>query len=240
MIYKRPNKVIEVTKNNMAWREQLPLIKWYKENKNNFLINDKNNKINVFFTEIFEQYLSYKWIIPTDKVLELGARYGTVSCTINSILENKRHHVAVEPDKSVHKTLKKNKKKFNAKFKICKKALSNTPLEFVIDDNDIHGNYTKETTKNKSNVETITHENFFKKYDIKFNILIADCEGCLCKFFEENETFLNQLELILLEQDRECGYESLYNKFSQHGFTKVESILNDYQQVWTKEPTGLD
>ncbi len=52
-------------------------LKFYDENDN--LINNK-------FLESIEQILSKKYIKSTDRVLELGARYGTVSCVINKIL----------------------------------------------------------------------------------------------------------------------------------------------------------
>jgi len=45
---------------------------------------DENNKIiNHQELEAEEQKLSEKYIEENDIVLELGARYGTVSCTIN-------------------------------------------------------------------------------------------------------------------------------------------------------------
>ena len=65
------------------------------------------------------------------------------------MLNNKKNHVVVEPDKSVHNALSKNKKNCNAKFTICKKAISNIPLEFI---NIAHmglASYTKETNNLK-------------------------------------------------------------------------------------------
>ena len=40
-----------------------------------------------------EQELAEKYINKDDIVLELGARYGSVSCIINSKLSNKTNHV---------------------------------------------------------------------------------------------------------------------------------------------------
>ena len=45
-------------------------------NEENKLINHKN-------LETIEQFLVKKYIERNDSVLELGARYGTFSCTIN-------------------------------------------------------------------------------------------------------------------------------------------------------------
>ena len=55
--------------------------------------------------EVQEQHDANYYIRPDDKVLEIGARYGGVSITINKILKNKRDHVAVEPDSTVWESL---------------------------------------------------------------------------------------------------------------------------------------
>ena len=112
-----PNKIIEINKKDKKWRNQLIAVK----NKYIFY-NEKDELLNPYVHEIFEQYLTYKWIKPDDIVLELGARYGIISCSVNSMLNNKKNHVVVEPDKLVHNALIKNKKYCNAKFTICKKS----------------------------------------------------------------------------------------------------------------------
>jgi hypothetical protein len=53
--------------------------------------------INHKTTEHHEQFLANKLIQGNDCVLELGARYGTVSCTINNKLINKENQVVIEP-----------------------------------------------------------------------------------------------------------------------------------------------
>jgi hypothetical protein len=40
---------------------------------------------------MFEQYLITKWVKPTDVVLEIGARYGIASYTIQTILNDKKN-----------------------------------------------------------------------------------------------------------------------------------------------------
>jgi len=235
---RKSNNIIEITKKNYKWRTQLPAIIWNKDNK--FL--DENNKIiNPFYHEIFEQYLMYKWIKPDDIVLELGSRYGIISCTINSMLNNKKNHVVVDPDKNILKPLKLNKKNFKAEFKICNKAISNTPLNFILHKNGI-GNFTVEknkinNNKNVINIPNITSKQFFTKYPLNFNVLIADCEGCLFKFFNENMFLLNQLNLIIFEKDNEenCDYNKVIKLLKNNNFIKVDSLLNDFQQVWIKK-----
>lgn len=52
---------------------------------------DRHGKvIDTATLETEEQELAKKYIEPNDIVLELGARYGTVSCAINGKLANKK------------------------------------------------------------------------------------------------------------------------------------------------------
>jgi hypothetical protein len=54
--------------------------------------------VDVTSNEKLEQDLADTYINDDDVVLELGARYGAVSCTINSKLKIKTNQVVVEPD----------------------------------------------------------------------------------------------------------------------------------------------
>ena len=49
----------------------------------------EENKIDIDHVEKTEQDLANEYILENDVVLELGARYGSVSCVINSKLNNK-------------------------------------------------------------------------------------------------------------------------------------------------------
>ena len=69
--------------------------------------NEHNQLINNSVEEVDEQLMSLEYIEPTDIVLELGARYGTVSVLTSKIVENKGKLVSVEPDSSIIPTLKK-------------------------------------------------------------------------------------------------------------------------------------
>ena len=227
-----PNNIIEINQKDKTWRKQLIAVK----NKYIFY-NEKDELINPFFHEIFEQYLTYKWIKPDDIILELGARYGIVSCSVNQMLNNKKNHVVVEPDKSVHSVLSQNKKNCNAKFTICKNPISNIPLEFINIKQYGLASYTKETTNIKKQIN-ITFDEFIKKYKLKFNVLIIDCEGCLCNFLIEcPREMMKNINCIIFEKDNEklCNYEAIvYIKLKELKFSKVDTLLNDFQQVWTR------
>ena len=73
-------------------------------------IRDQNGKsVNIAFLEKPEQDLAQQYIKENDIVFELGARYGSVSCIINSKLKCKTNQVVVEPDERVWNALERNK-----------------------------------------------------------------------------------------------------------------------------------
>ena len=55
------------------------------------IIDLYGNKVDIEHIEKHEQDLSKQYILENDIVLELGARYGSVSCVINSKLNNKKN-----------------------------------------------------------------------------------------------------------------------------------------------------
>jgi precorrin-6B methylase 2 len=100
----------------------------------------KGNKINTNVIEHDEQQIANKFISQNDIVLELGARYGSVSCIINSKLNNKYNQVVVEPDKRVWDALEQNRERNNCKFNIVKGFISNKKLDLTNLD-CCHGGY---------------------------------------------------------------------------------------------------
>lgn len=265
---RKPNNIILIdinNKKNFSWRNNLPLVKFSKQNKINFYDSD-NKKIDLTTYEMFEQYLVSKWIKSNDIVLELGGRYGIVSCTINMLLKSKykKLHTVIEPDNSIIKILLSNRKITQSKFTIEKCPINNNEIVFYKSSESLGlGNFIADTKKikyennnlinlksnfEKINLQNITHEDFFNKFKQKFNVLIADCEGCLCDFFSQNEKILIQLEMIIFEMDNEniCNYNNIYELLKKYNFILIDSIdtkkwnqddtfeIIKFQQVWIK------
>ena len=180
-----------------------------------------------------EQDLANKYIEENDVVLELGARYGSVSCIINSKLKCKTSQVVVEPDDRVWDALERNKQVNNCEFHILKGFISQKKLGLTNLD-DFHGGYgstyiiTDETT-----IPSYTLDEVMKKYNVSFNVLVADCEGFLEIFFDENPTFYDMLRLIIFEADylEKCNYNKIRYRLKEKGFTQ---LLGGYQNVWIK------
>jgi hypothetical protein len=103
------------------------------------IIDLNGNKIDTTLIEKPEQDLANQYILENDVVLELGARYGSVSCVINSKLNNKKNQVVVEPDSRVWNALEQNKINNNCEFNIVKGFISNKKLDLTNLDNCLDG-----------------------------------------------------------------------------------------------------
>ena len=195
------------------------------------ILNENEVIIDTKTTEAYEQYLANTYILKNDVVLELGARYGSVSCVINSKLDNKYNQVVVEPDMRVWDVLERNKKTNNCNFNIVKGFISNKNLGLT----NLDKNYgTTSIETDDTNIPSYTLSEVEQKYNLKFNVLVADCEGFLETFFDENPQLYTELELIIFEADypEKCNYEKIKMNLKNSNFI---NILNGFQNVWVKD-----
>ena len=203
-------------------------IRWNKEDfipeevDNNVYYDEHNNVISHKTEERDEQEMAYKYIEPNDIVLELGGRYGTVSNVINHKLNNKTNHVVVEPDTIVIDALNKNRK--NYEYYVENSIISNTNKQLV------GSGYGKMTIDTEETTQTnrITYSEFKKKYPKKFNVIVADCEGCLGGFLDIMGDDLNYVKKILFEADQPhvCNYDEIMKKLKSIGFVEKEKKFN--------------
>ncbi len=207
--------------------------------------NEENKIINHKNLETVEQYLVKKYIKGSDSVLELGARYGTVSCTINKKINNPSNQVSVEPDYRVIGALQKNRDINNCKFHIIYGFISNEKLSLERTDHICQGNadlkgYGSTFVKdNSSKIKSYKITEIEKNYNLKFNSLVADCEGYLEKFLEENPNLYKQLNKIIFEEDygEKCNYKEIKSKLKEHNFIEKEYLSDGkiFHSVWIKE-----
>lgn len=200
-----------------------------------FKIYDENNKlIDTNKIEKSEQDLAQKYILPNDFVLELGARFGSVSCIINSKLTKKTNQVVVEPDERVWKALESNRDLNKCKFNIVKGFVSNKKLGLTNLNAYLDGYGSTFVEDENTKIKSYTLDEIKTMYNIKqFNVLVADCEGFLEVFFDENPTFYDSLRMIIFEADypEKCNYDKIKNTLFKKGFHKV---LEGHQNVWIK------
>ena len=214
----------QIIENNL-YDKNGEIMKFYDENNN---IID-NNSIDNNSIEYIEQELVNKYILEDDIVLELGARYGTVSCSINKKLKNKHNQISVEPDDKVWYSLEMNKIKNNCNFNIVKGFVSNKKLGLT---NDGYGSTF--TFDDITQIPSYSLDEIKIKYNINnFNVLVADCEGFLEIFFDENPELYESLRLIIFEADYadKCNYDKIRQKLILNKFCK---ILEGHQNVWIK------
>jgi FkbM family methyltransferase len=197
------------------------------------ILDLRGNKINIQIVEKCEQDLANKYILENDIVLELGARYGSVSCVINSKLNNKNNQVVVEPDNRVWNALEKNKKNNNCEFNIIKGFISNKKLDLTNLDCCMDGYGSTFIENSQTKIPSYSLDEIMNKYNLNFNVLVADCEGFLELFFDENPNFYDNLRLIIFEADypEKCNYDKIKNNLIKRKFNK---ILEGHQNVWIK------
>ena len=193
-----------------------------------YFVEDNGKKVDISTYEPSEMKLVWTYIKPDDVVLELGARVGVVSCTIARRLTNQRNLVSVEPDHRAIFSLQKNKMKNNCDFQIYPGFVSKKPLS--LRDNHI---WTNSFHDPESTMDRCTLEELQANTGCKFNVLIADCEGFLESFYDENPWFFSQLRMIIYERDapQRCDYKKIETALESLGFKEVEK---GFDCVWTK------
>jgi len=192
--------------------------------------DEKNNIINNNIFEADEQRLANKYIKNHHVVLELGARYGTVSHIINTNIAVKTNQVSVEPDSRVWSALERNRQLYNSQYHIVKGFISNNKLSLVNEDS---GYGTTSVVQENSRILSYTLNDIQSFYNLKFDTLVADCEGFLESFLDENPELYNNLRLIIYEADypEKCNYEKINNILLENEFIHVEK---GFQNVWIK------
>jgi hypothetical protein len=185
-------------------------------------------QINQKDAEYPEQCLVNYYLDPKACVLELGARYGSVSCIINKKLEIKTNQVSVEPDSNVWNTLDDNIRLNNCNITVHKGFVSRTPLELLD-----YGYASVSTPVINSTKDSLTIEDLEEKYGLTFNTLVADCEGYLETFFNENPHLYSLLHTVIFEADypNKCNYGKIRNSLKESGFTE---LVHGFQNVYKK------
>jgi len=192
------------------------------------LVNMSGKVFDHHAVEKEEQDIANKYIPQDAVVLELGARFGSVSCTINKRLRNKKNQVSVEPDQRVWANLKANKLKNYCDFHILEGAISKRNLNL-----SFSGYATRSVAASEGTVKTFTLEEVESKYNLRFDTLVADCEGFLEQFFDENPSLYDQLKLVTFEKDfpDKCNYKKIMDRLLSSGF---KNLVTGFHEVWQK------
>ena len=133
-------------------------------------------RINTEKLENEEQVLARRYIRKSDTVLELGARYGTVSCIINKKLGDKTMQVSVEPDSRVWPALERNRDSHKCEFGIVKGFVSGAKLGLANTDKYMNGYAATAVPDASSDIPSYSLDDIKEQYGIpRFSALVADC-----------------------------------------------------------------
>jgi len=196
--------------------------------------NENDDILDHKVTERDEQLIARDHVIPSDVVLELGGRYGTVSCIINNILDDPSKHIVIEPDARVIPALLKNRDRHNSMFTVYQNIISNTPSQLIYADYATrvvccHDDSSNEAIPSIKLCDITHHHNISS-----FTALVADCEGCLERFIDDHMHILPSLRMITYEQDfgETCDYKKIENILKNHKFVCVK---DGFHMVWKKQ-----
>lgn len=183
-----------------------------------------------------------KYLKGDDKVLELGACLGIVSCVSNKQLSDKSKHVVVEANPTLISEIEKNKAVNNCGFAIENKLISDQKENtFHVYNLAVSGSLSEKTHNprlkliEKVNVEGVGIADLEKKYGFNFNVLIMDIEGGEYELLQKNFDFIERLRMMIIEfhpdmKDSKDDFD-YKKKFKELGFKEVDSSEHTYVYI---------
>ena len=203
----------------------------YITTRDRVFTDENGNVVSHKELEVEEQEIASKYIKKNDKVLELGARYGTVSAIILDKISDPKDCVIVDPDTNITQALTNNLNKCGYEdARIFVGTIGSRKKK--IHSNDSYATYTESCEGDECNIENMTYDNLQRKYDITFNTIVADCEGCLPELIDHIED-MDPIKKIIFETDRagNVDYNKLYTKLNERGF---KNVREGFVQIWVK------
>ena len=203
----------------------------YITTRDRVFTDENGNVVSHKELEVEEQEIASKYIKKDDKVLELGARYGTVSAIILDKIADTKNSVIVDPDTNITQALTNNLNKGGYEdARIFVGTMGSHKKK--IHSNDSYATYTESCEGDECNIENMTYDNLQRKYDITFNTIVADCEGCLPELIDHIED-MDPIKKIIFETDRagNVDYNKLYTKLNERGF---KNVREGFVQIWVK------
>lgn len=189
-----------------------------------------------------EQLLAMKFIRPDNKILEIGGNIGRNTMIMGCILNDPKNMVTLESDPKNAKLLLENLKTNNIDSYVEASALSQSRLiqkdwiTMPLSDNHIPEGWGE--------VSTITFDDLNKKYNIKFDTLVADCEGALFHILKDDPSILTDINMVILENDfLDIAEKEFVNQvFGMQGLKCIYAesggwgpCYNFFYEVWKKD-----
>lgn len=182
-------------------------------------------KYGTFDEELPEQKMVVKYLTGKEKVLEIGSNIGRNSLIIGYILgkKNQSKFVTLECNTEIVKQITENMLLNNMNFHIENSALSKKKLIQkgwdTIESDTVLDGYTE--------VKTITLDDLHKKYKIRFDTLILDCESCFYNILKDMPDILKNIKLVIMEND----YHDIHKKEYVDNILKKHNFYVDYTEA---------
>lgn len=195
-----------------------------------------------FRKEEFEHSMVLRYVKPNASVLEIGTRYGTSTCVLSRILQNSGKQVGVEADEDVWKSLEENLQRNGCRAKIFQGALGLKGKTKKKEKNGSEWTTQFGDSDSGSSVPTITYQQLEQKYNLRFDTLLVDCEGCFDQFLQDFPDSVNHVSTILLEADYGKGWQRMGNADYERviSFLKSKGFGVMFQHVVQDSPFNQD
>ena len=174
-------------------------------------------------------------ITPNDAVLEFGARYGTTSCSIAAATNNSGRVVAVEPDKSVHDMLLRNRAANTCNFALVPGTVAaRIPLKL----RSMNDYATKTLAAERSTRPSYILPNLSLR-QVEANLvghlidtLLLDCEGCIANL--DWTELLQHTKLVLMEEDGNVDYAAWKQRLKSLDFINIWRAADTFGEAWSR------
>lgn len=203
-----------------------------------------HQEIDLFFGSLRDEYpeqlMAMTYLSPEDIVLEIGGNIGRNSCVIGNILHNSNQLTVLESSPEIAKALTINRDQNGLNFKIISCALSKQPL---IQSGWVTRPLVEEHIPQGWNfVRTVTYSDIVPA-DMKFNVLVLDCEGAMEYILQDFPEILEGIDKIIIENDFNNleAAKTVHEKFRESGLSPVYTEAGGWGpceefffQVWLK------
>ncbi len=140
-----------------------------------------------------------RFIQAEDRVLEVGACLGVVSCVTGKRLRSPACHVVVEANPECVPYLTRNRDLNGLSFKVENCAIQvEGQGTYVPDSGDLTGGRLREATDQPSSIPTKTLEQLNREFG-PFNVLICDIEGAELGVFEQSAELFKSYKTVMVE-----------------------------------------
>jgi FkbM family methyltransferase len=189
-----------------------------------------HSKLKCMFGSVLEEYteqlMARIFVNPNDTVLEIGGNIGRNSLNLATIVDNSKL-VVLETDPNISRQLIQNRDLNGFTFHVEDSALSYRKLVQRGWDTYPRESVDPNALSAYTEVKTITFEELEAKYNVKFDTIVADCEGALYYIFMDNPHVLDNVKLIVMEND----YHDINHKTFVDGILKAKGFSRSFVQA---------